>query len=99
MSVYYKRYFIDPKVYPLEDGSGFVTEEIFICDCLDYRDTQFFPRPAIVFPTKEDAVAAATLVARKVIDRGYDSNFNPYARNRKARMPVRAVSRISLSLS
>jgi hypothetical protein len=72
----YNQYQIEPHVVALDDGSGFVTDVIHV-----WRGglgTEFFPRPAIAFPRKEEALAAAIRVGCEVVDRGYDTSYNPY---------------------
>ena len=73
----YNHHAIDPHVLSMEDGSGFVADRVFV-----WRGdtvTEFFPRPIIVFPTKDEALAAALKVGCEVVDRGYDTSYNPYA--------------------
>jgi hypothetical protein len=72
----YNNHEIEPHVVPTNDGHGFITTVIHIRR--GYKVTEFFPSPAIVFPTEKEAVAAAIAVSRKVVDRGYDSDYNPY---------------------
>ena len=73
----YNQHQIEPHVIALDDGSGFVTDVIHV-----WRGdsvTEFFPRPAIVFSKKGEALAAAVRVGCEVVDRGYDTSYNPYA--------------------
>ena len=73
----YNHHEVEPHVLPLDDGSGFVTDVIYVW-CGD-TVTEFFPRPVVVFPTKDEALAAAVLKGCEIVDRGYDPNYNPYA--------------------
>jgi hypothetical protein len=72
----YNNHEIEPHVIPTDDGRGFVTTVIHIRS--GYEVTEFFPCPAIVFPTEKEATAAAVAVSRGVVDRGYDPSYNPY---------------------
>jgi hypothetical protein len=67
MSVPYKRFSIDPKVYERSDTIGFSVSEVFVFDPRQESDFRYFTEPR-VFQTAEEAIQVGIWVGRRAAD-------------------------------
>jgi hypothetical protein len=67
MSVRYKRFLIDPKVYARADTEGFSVSEVFVFDPRQESDFRYFTEPR-VFQTREQAMQVGIWVGCRAAD-------------------------------
>jgi hypothetical protein len=71
----YKGHLIDARACELRGSEGFLTQ-LTVYSVRHNMETEFFTNPGI-FPTRELAEQAAIEAGVRVVQRGYDPNYNP----------------------